>query len=125
MDFHDFSRFIGKSGAVSHPPPQVMCRPRQVGRQMILPRAMHEEASNRRPNFGPPCSHADAEGAGAVVGVHGGGGVPPHHGEVPLDSRVDVALRHEAASRGFEIHRIEKAGMRQVIQVLLQQPPGR
>ena len=27
MDFHDFPRILGKSGCISHPPPQDMYRP--------------------------------------------------------------------------------------------------
>ena len=31
MDFHDFPMILGKSGCVSHPPPQVVCTPTQDG----------------------------------------------------------------------------------------------
>ena len=27
VNFHDFARFLAKSGCLSHPPPKIMCRP--------------------------------------------------------------------------------------------------
>ena len=35
MDFHDFTRRLGKSGSRSQPPPQVVCKPRSL--ELITP----------------------------------------------------------------------------------------